>query len=60
PGHDPERWARELRDLLADDVGRARLAAGAADVGRGFGWDRAAHRMLEVYDRARRARAAAR
>jgi D-inositol-3-phosphate glycosyltransferase len=58
PDHDPETWARVLRDLLADDARLAALGDGARRAGERFGWDTAALRMLDVYAQARKVRAA--
>lgn len=55
-GHDPHRWADELAALLADPARRARLAAGAAEVGRTYGWGASAEAMLGVYEDAAKVR----
>src|SRR5690606_26224968 len=49
-GHDPQRWARALADLLADDDRRTLLAVGAHRHAHSLGWDAAAEAMLKVYD----------
>ncbi len=55
-GHDPAVWAHELGVLLKDDERLERLAAGAVESGRRFGWDAAAGAVLDVYRAAREAR----
>ncbi len=57
-GHDPQRWAHVLGDLLRDDDRRARLAAGAAASATRFSWDQAAAAVLDVYAQAAKARQA--
>lgn len=56
--HSPWTWARTLDDLLHDDERRAALADGARRTGERFSWDRAAAAMLDVYEQARKVRAA--
>jgi D-inositol-3-phosphate glycosyltransferase len=56
--HSPWTWARTLTDLLHDDERRAALADGARRTGERFSWDRAAAAMLDVYEQARKVRAA--
>lgn len=58
PDHSPWTWARTLSDLLHDDERRAALADGARRTGERFSWDRAAAGMLDVYEQARKVRAA--
>ena len=55
-GHDPRRWADSLEALLLDPARRAQLSARAVSHAAGFGWDRTADRLLEVYAEACRAR----
>lgn len=55
-GHDPRRWADSLEALLLDPARRAELSARAVSHAAGFGWDRTADRLLEVYMEARRER----
>lgn len=62
PGHDPDRWARALADLLADPARRAALGAGAHRHARLRDRDAPAVEMEMVYELAaerRRERAAA-
>ncbi len=54
-GHDPRRWADSLEALLLDPARRAELSARALSHAAGFGWDRTADRLLEVYAEACRA-----
>jgi D-inositol-3-phosphate glycosyltransferase len=56
--HSPWTWARTLGELLHDDERRAKLAAGARRASERFSWDRAAAAMLDVYEQARKVRAA--
>jgi glycosyltransferase involved in cell wall biosynthesis len=52
-GCDPGELATAIRRLLTDEGLRRRLiAAGPALVRRRFTWDRAAERMVEVYESA--------
>ncbi|MFT4288613.1 D-inositol-3-phosphate glycosyltransferase [Nocardioides sp.] len=51
-GHDPERWADALTRVVADDVLRRRLGAGAVRHAGEFSWDVTAARTLELYERA--------
>lgn len=51
-GHDPARWARVLGDLLADPARRRLLSDGAARHAGGFGWERTAESVAEVYEQA--------
>ena len=58
-GHDPQAWAQALRESVRD---HARLSAGAVTHAAGFGWQRTAAGVLDVYAAAlaeRRALAAA-
>lgn len=48
-GHAATDWAAVLRDLLAGEVRRARLARGAVAHARQFSWSRTAVRLLAVY-----------
>jgi len=48
-GHDPDRWARVLGDLLAEPDRRARLARGAIAHARRFSWNQTAASLLGVY-----------
>jgi D-inositol-3-phosphate glycosyltransferase len=52
-GHDPDRWARALAGLLADEAGRTRLAAGARRHAERFGWGATADGVLAAYAAAR-------
>ncbi|WP_432497093.1 D-inositol-3-phosphate glycosyltransferase [Kineococcus gypseus] len=56
--HDPREWARALGALLDDPRRRAALGERAAERAHGFGWSRTAEATLELYRRARAARAA--
>jgi D-inositol-3-phosphate glycosyltransferase len=56
--HSPWTWAQVIGDLLHDGARRAALAAGARRSAARFGWDQAADAMLDVYERARKVRAA--
>ena len=49
-GHDPERWATVLAEVLGDPVARARTGVAAARHARRLGWEAAAGQMLKVYD----------
>lgn len=60
PDHRPETWARALGGLLADPERRAALGEGARRAGERFSWERAAAAMLDVYEQARKTRAARR
>jgi D-inositol-3-phosphate glycosyltransferase len=60
PDHRPRSWARALGDLLGDPGRRACLGEGARRAGERFSWDRAAVAMLDVYEQARKTRAARR
>ncbi|BCJ38150.1 D-inositol-3-phosphate glycosyltransferase [Actinocatenispora thailandica] len=48
-GHDPQRWATVLGELLAAPDRRAALAAAGVDHARRFSWDRTADGLLDVY-----------
>ncbi len=48
-GHNPDDYARIVRDLLADPTYRARLGAGGVDHAAGFSWSATADGMLSVY-----------
>ena len=48
-GHDPRRWAREIRDLLDDEPYRARLGKGGLVHADAFSWQRTAADLVEVY-----------
>ena len=48
-GHAPADWAAVLRDLLASEDRRARLARGAVAHARQFSWSRTAAGLLAVY-----------
>jgi D-inositol-3-phosphate glycosyltransferase len=48
-GHDPQRWARVLGDLLASPGRRAELALGAVGHARHFSWNVTASGLLAVY-----------
>jgi D-inositol-3-phosphate glycosyltransferase len=52
-GHDPQRWADALGDLLADEPRRERLAAGAVRHAGRYGWDSTVDGLLDVYAQAR-------
>ncbi|WP_029291630.1 glycosyltransferase [Cellulomonas sp. HZM] len=52
-GHDPQRWADVLADLLADPERLARYAAAARTSSERFGWEAAADQVLKVYEVAR-------
>ena len=52
-GHDPQRWAQVLGDVLGDNARMELLRKGAIAAGARFGWDSTAEAMLEVYRRAR-------
>ncbi len=52
PGHDPDRWADVLEELLADPGRRAELGRAAVRHAAGFGWDRTAAAVLAEYDHA--------
>jgi D-inositol-3-phosphate glycosyltransferase len=52
-GHDPQRWADALEDLLDDEPRRRRLAEGAVRHAHRFGWDATVDGLLEVYAQAR-------
>ena len=47
--HDPQAWARELGDVVADPERLARLGAGGVAHAQGFGWSVTAARTLDVY-----------
>ncbi len=49
-GHDPRRWAMEIGDLLADRAELHRLGTKAVEHAAGFGWDRTAAAVEDVYD----------
>ena len=53
-GHAVADYARVLADLAHDPARRQELARGAVAHAAGFGWERTADRMLEVYADARR------
>ncbi|HVF05148.1 MAG TPA: D-inositol-3-phosphate glycosyltransferase [Frankiaceae bacterium] len=48
-GHDPLAWARVLERLVEQPAERARLAAGAAEHAKAFGWAATAAATLGVY-----------
>jgi D-inositol-3-phosphate glycosyltransferase len=48
-GHDPQRYADEIRRLLVEPARRATLARGAVLHASRFGWAVTADRVLEVY-----------
>ncbi len=50
-GHDPARYAAELRRLATEPLWRARLAVGAVRRAEGLSWDRTADQLLELYER---------
>ena len=50
--HQPESYASAFQRLLLEPGLRDRLAAGALEHARHFGWDRTAAAMIEVYGRA--------
>ena len=52
-GHEPADYAAAFERVLREPGLRDRLATGAVAHARGFGWDRTAARMLEVYADAR-------
>ncbi len=47
--HDPQAWACELGDVVADPERLARLGAGGVAHAQGFGWSVTAARTLDVY-----------
>jgi D-inositol-3-phosphate glycosyltransferase len=49
PGHDPQRWARVLGDLLAAPERMAALRDGAVRHAAAFGWSRTARETLDTY-----------
>jgi len=51
-GHDPDRWARVISDLLASPDRLGALRTGALSHAGGFGWSRTAAETLEVYAKA--------
>jgi D-inositol-3-phosphate glycosyltransferase len=51
-GHDPETWARVLRDLVSSPSRLSKLSRGALAHASGFGWPATADRLIEVYTRA--------
>ncbi|WP_114905730.1 D-inositol-3-phosphate glycosyltransferase [Ornithinimicrobium murale] len=53
-GHEPDRWADAIADLLDDDDRRAALAAAGVRHAASFGWDRTVDLLDEVYRQARR------
>jgi D-inositol-3-phosphate glycosyltransferase len=57
-GHDPAGYARALRDLFASPRLRARLARGAVQHARRFGWDATVDHLLTAYTGAMSAAAA--
>jgi D-inositol-3-phosphate glycosyltransferase len=48
-GHDPAAWADVLGRVIGDDDLRRRFAVGGLDHAAGFGWDRTADGVLDVY-----------
>jgi D-inositol-3-phosphate glycosyltransferase len=48
-GHDPAAWAEVLSRVVRDDNLRHRFAAGGLEHAAGFGWDRTADGVLDVY-----------
>lgn len=48
-GHDPDRWADVLGDLLERPDRRAELARRGVAHAAGFSWDRTVDRLVEVY-----------
>ena len=48
-GHDPELWAKVLRELLGEPAVLARLAAGARLHAEGFSWQRTTDGLLVAY-----------
>jgi glycosyltransferase involved in cell wall biosynthesis len=50
PPDDPAAWATALRELLADDALRGRLAAEAAGRARGFRWEHVVEQWLGLYE----------
>jgi D-inositol-3-phosphate glycosyltransferase len=48
-GHDPERWAAELGELLCSPIRLARLAAGARPHAERFSWARTTNGLLAAY-----------
>jgi D-inositol-3-phosphate glycosyltransferase len=50
--HEPSSWASAFERVLLEPGLRERLAKGASGHAAGFGWDRTAREMLEVYGRA--------
>jgi len=57
-GHDPDRWARVLAELIADPDRRAQLGQGGVTHAASFGWSATAASILGVYMDAIRDRAA--
>ncbi|MFP5336216.1 MAG: D-inositol-3-phosphate glycosyltransferase [Actinomycetes bacterium] len=57
-GHDPDRWAAAMLDLVRDRGRREQLAAGAVAQARRFGWDATVATTLDVYTAARTERTA--
>jgi D-inositol-3-phosphate glycosyltransferase len=51
-GHDPNRWARVIGDLLASPDRLGGLRAGAVHHAGGFGWSRTAAETLVAYSKA--------
>lgn len=50
PEREPAVFAARLKQLLSDDVLRARFSAAAARSARTFSWDRTARSLLELYE----------
>lgn len=48
-GHDPQRWATALREVLGDDDLRRRLAAGARPHAQSLSWDATVDGLLDSY-----------
>jgi glycosyltransferase involved in cell wall biosynthesis len=46
--HDPDAWARALRELLGDDAVRGELAARGPARAAGFSWERCTAQTLGV------------
>ncbi len=57
-GHDPDRWAQVIAELLADPQRRRSLAVGALTHAADFGWDATASGLLRVYGEAMTSHAA--